>query len=168
MATSPGGDWRREPPRDWRDLVALLPMFWYEDRPRAMAASIPTDGPKCSGVILFGPEPNGPPLERKGRRSPVRTKTCKTRRESGGPVKTGETLRCLNVGVKANVRNVTVGIPGRSCLLMMERVTWGGYNRGVSRGVSSVASGDIFRAGDPRGGSNMLFSDIQGYSGQRG
>ena len=62
-ASSPGGDRRRESPRDWRDLVALLPMFWYEDRPRAMAASIPTDGAKCGGVILFGPEPNGPPLE---------------------------------------------------------------------------------------------------------
>ncbi|MQM10441.1 hypothetical protein Taro_043336 [Colocasia esculenta] len=50
-----------------------------------MAASLPTDGAKCGGVILFGPEPNGPPLEREGRRSLVRTKTCKTRRGSGGP-----------------------------------------------------------------------------------
>ncbi|MQL97855.1 hypothetical protein Taro_030553 [Colocasia esculenta] len=50
----------------------------------------------------------------------------------------------------------------RSCLLMMERVTWGGYNRSVSRGVSSVAPGDTFRVGDPREGSNELFGDIQG------
>ncbi|MQM11548.1 hypothetical protein Taro_044454 [Colocasia esculenta] len=49
--------------------------------------------------------------EREGRRSPVRTRTWKTRRGSGGPVKTGKTLRCLSVGAKANVRNV-----GRSCL----------------------------------------------------
>ncbi|MQM02096.1 hypothetical protein Taro_034859 [Colocasia esculenta] len=42
-------------------------------------------------------------------------------------------------------------MPGSSCLLMMESVAWGGYNRGVSQRACSAPSGHTFRAGDPHG-----------------
>ncbi|MQM23535.1 hypothetical protein Taro_056600 [Colocasia esculenta] len=38
-------------------------------------------------------------------------------------------------------------MPGSSCLLMMERVAWGGYNCGVSQRTCSAPSGHTFRAG---------------------
>ncbi|MQM03303.1 hypothetical protein Taro_036082 [Colocasia esculenta] len=37
-------------------------------------------------------------------------------------------------------------MPGSSCLLMMERMAWGGYNHGVSQRTCSAASGHTFRA----------------------
>ncbi|MQL90876.1 hypothetical protein Taro_023482 [Colocasia esculenta] len=60
-----------------------------------------------------------------------------------------------------------VGMPDSSCLLMMERVAWGGYNRGVSQRTCSAPSGHTFRAGDPHGGSNVLFGDILGCSAHK-
>ncbi|MQL70231.1 hypothetical protein Taro_002495 [Colocasia esculenta] len=38
-------------------------------------------------------------------------------------------------------------MPGSSCLLMVERVVWGGYNHGVSQRTCSAPSGHTFRAG---------------------
>ncbi|MQM16116.1 hypothetical protein Taro_049070 [Colocasia esculenta] len=45
-----------------------------------------------------------------------------------------------------------VGLPGSSCLLMMEDVAWDGYDRSISQGVYSEPFGHAFRAGDPHGG----------------
>ncbi|MQM00964.1 hypothetical protein Taro_033712, partial [Colocasia esculenta] len=60
--------------------------------------------------------------------------------------------------------DVPVGLPGSSCLLMVEYVAWDGYNRTTSQRTCSAPFGNAFRAGDPHGGSNMPFGNIQGCS----
>ncbi|MQL92781.1 hypothetical protein Taro_025416, partial [Colocasia esculenta] len=54
----------------------------------------------------------------------------------------------VNVVVLMRMRRPTYEkvLIGRSCLLMMGRVAWGGYNHGVSQRACSEASGDTFRA----------------------
>ena len=62
---------------------------------------------------------------------------------------------------------VSVRLPGSSRPLMVENVAWGGYNRSASQRTCSEPFGNAFRAGDPRGGSNMLFGNIEGSFTER-
>ncbi|MQL72215.1 hypothetical protein Taro_004523 [Colocasia esculenta] len=155
----------------------------------------------CGGVFLFGPEPNGPPLEKMGKTNVGVDENLQNQNWIRGPGEDREnppmpksvrglqgrgfrsvrvcsrerertsawscTCVFIGVGAKANVRNVPVGMPGSSCLLMMERVAWGGYNRDVNQRTCSAPSGHTFRAGDPHGGSNVMFGDIQGRFAQQ-
>ncbi|MQM14585.1 hypothetical protein Taro_047521, partial [Colocasia esculenta] len=63
---------------------------------------------------------------------------------------------------------VPVRSPGSSCLLMVEIVAWDGYTRATSQRVGLETFRDTFRAGDPLGGSNVLFGDIWSRSAQQG